>query len=116
MESSPLFGNSLNAIGLFFCTNLYLIVVFGSETFDLAIFEDNGAISILTICVLLFAQLFILYEMATAAKFIHKIDWLLLAYILQVYVMREADLHHTFTASNVTKGSFYSDAANPLYA
>jgi len=115
MPPKPPFGNSLNAIALFFCINLYLILIFGSETFNLSIFGDDGAISILTICFVLAAQLFVLYEMATAAKLTHKIDWFILAYILQIYVMREADFHHTFTSTNVTKTSFYLNASNPLY-
>jgi hypothetical protein len=116
MQSKPPFGNSLNTIGLFFCINFYLIVIFGTKTFKLTIFDDDGAISILTICILLAAQLLVLYQMATAAKLIRRVDWLLLAYILQVYIMREADFHSSFTTSNVTKGSFYTDAANPLQA
>ena len=115
MSLSPSTGNAANAIVAFFCVNLYFILALGSETFSLSIFADDGAISILTICVLLVGQLFVLYEFAAAAKLNHRFDWLLLAYVLQVYIMREADFHQTFTASNVTKTSFYTQADNPLH-
>lgn len=114
MTSRPATGNAINAIALFFCFNLYFLVVFGSETFSLSIFNDNGAISILTICCLLCAQLFVLYEVATGKGLSRKADGVILAYVLQIYLMREADFHRTFTASNVTKGSYYTDPGNPL--
>lgn len=114
MTSKPVPGNAINAIALFFCFNLYFLVVFGSETFSLSIFNDNGAISILTICCLLGAQMLVLYQLATTRELRLKLDWFILAYVLQVYVMREADFHRTFTTSNVTKESYYTDPGNPL--
>ncbi len=114
MPTTPPSGNALNALGLFFCINLYFLIALGPESFSLSIFDDDGAISILTICLILATQVFVLYEMAVATKVDHRMGWVLLAYILQVYVMRETDFHRSFTATNVTKGSFYLSADNPF--
>lgn len=109
-------GNTVNAIALVSCINAYVIMAFGSETFSPFIFYDDGAISIATIGLVLIAQMLVLYEMATASLRAQRFDWLVLAYVLQIYVLREADFHRTFTDSNVTKGSYYLDPANPAVA
>ncbi|MFT5708101.1 MAG: hypothetical protein ACI9ES_002403 [Oceanospirillaceae bacterium] len=116
MEFSTKFGNSVNVIVMFFCINLYLIIIFGSGTFSIGVFEDEGAISITTILLLMLAQFIVLLEAASAKNKRHTIDWLLLAFVLQIYFMREADFHRVFTEINITQGRFYSDPSSPLMA
>ncbi|MEH6444536.1 MAG: hypothetical protein V7784_11615 [Oceanospirillaceae bacterium] len=82
----------------------------------MSVFEDEGAISIITILLLLLAQLFVLQEAASTDTKRHRVDWLLLAFVLQIYLMREADFHRVFTDINITQGKFYSDPSSPLLA
>ncbi len=114
MTHNEKFGHSLNAIVMFFCINSYLIIVFGTGTFSMSIFEDQGAVSITTIFLLFLAQSFVLLEASSSKNKKHTIDWLLLAFILQIYLMREADFHRVFTEINVTKLKFYKDPDSPL--
>jgi len=82
----------------------------------MGIFEDKGAISITTILLLFLAQAFVLLEAASSKNKKHTIDWLLLAFVLQIYLMREADFHRVFTEINITKLKFYKDPNSPLLA
>lgn len=114
MKSNMLHSNIITVIPLLFCINLYCIIIFGPHTFSLSIFSDNGAISILVILFVLFAQVLAIHELFTADKIINKLDWFLLVYILEIYVLREADFHRTFTSTNISKLKFYLDANNPV--
>ena len=84
--------------------------------FAAAALQDYGFISVLTIFCILSGQLFSLWNFAHAEKTSTKAGALILAYILQVYLMREADLHHFWTSKSVTSLKFFMKPEYPLAA
>jgi hypothetical protein len=72
MPIAPPSGNALNTPGLFFCINLYFLIALGPESFSLSIFDADGVISILTICLLLATLVFVFYKMVVATKVDHR--------------------------------------------
>lgn len=101
--------NVLNVLLLFFSFNFYLLQHISPQTFDAGVYgRDNGWPSILIIWILVATQALALYQ-AFLVKKGFRLDWISLAYIIQIYILRECDVHrygktfpngHTFTASN----------------
>ena len=71
--------------------------------------SDKGVISILTI---LFASIALIRLILTinsiSAKSL-RVPLYMLAYIILIYILREADFHRLFTDEHITKDKFYTD-------
>ncbi len=107
-------NNAINIIILIGAANYYFIHAFGKKTYSMGAFEDNGWGSILGIAFIMTAGLTALYNAVKSDKVINFFDWCCLAYICEVYALREADFHNTFTTCNVTKSKFFFEAPDSL--
>lgn len=71
--------------------------------------SDAGIISILTI---VFASIALIRLLVTTSQIPEagiKLPLYILAYIILIYILREADFHRLFTDEHVTKDKFYTD-------
>ncbi len=100
-------NNLINFLILFFSVNYYIIHCLGKNTFSMNAFEDSGWGSAFTIAAILGTEFIVLWHLFRDKKTSNKISWGALAYILQIYALREADFHRTFTIMNVTKSKFF---------
>jgi len=106
--------NLINFLISFSAINYYFIHCLGVNTFSMGAFEDKGWGSALTIITILATEFFVLWHLFREPKFINKLSWGCLAYILEIYALREADFHRTFTIMNVTKSKFFKSAEIPV--
>ena len=73
-----------------------------------AALQDYGFISVLTVVAILSAELIVIWNFTQAKGWKEKIPLLLIAFILQIYLCREADLHTFFTdGHSVTNLKYY---------
>ncbi len=114
MTNIKIKNNAINIIILIGATNYYFIHALGKKTYSMGAFEDNGWGSILCIAFIMTAGLTALYNAFKSDRFINFFDWCCLAYICEVYALREADFHNTFTSCNVTKSKFFFEAPDSL--
>ncbi len=71
--------------------------------------SDKGIFSILTIVLLSIALYFLLKTTNTKLGIEHKTYLYVLAYVIIIYILREADFHRLFTDEHITKTKFYSN-------
>ncbi len=97
--------NCINILIIAFAINLYLVIVLSRIQFDPGIFNDTGAMSVLTIVLLLTVWILcLLHFINNPGQRLHWFCWL---YIVQIYLLREADFHQTFE-EHLTKSKFYT--------
>ena len=114
MTNIKIKNNAINIIILIGATNYYFIHALGKKTYSMGAFEDNGWGSILCIAFIMTAGLTALYNAFKSDKLINFFDWCCLAYICEIYALREADFHNTFTKHNVTKSKFFFNPEESL--
>lgn len=71
--------------------------------------SDTGIFSILTIIIASIALLRLLLTTHQISKLNIKIPLYALAYIILIYILREADFHRLFTDEHITRDKFYTD-------
>lgn len=71
--------------------------------------SDAGIISILTIVLASIALIRLLATTSQTVETSIKLPLYALAYIIVIYILREADFHRLFTDEHVTKDKFYTD-------
>ncbi len=76
--------------------------------------QDYGFISVLTIFCILSAELLALWRGMQSKDLTEKIGAFALAYVLQIYLMREADLHHFWTDGSIAGIRYFKDFSKPL--
>ena len=84
-------------------------ISFFSQTFGEQAIADSGYLSYLTIILLGLALLLLLKSIDQAIPFKYKFHLYALAYVIIIYILREADFHRLFTDEHITKGKFYTD-------
>ena len=106
--------NSINILIIAFATNLYLIIVFCPAQFDPGIFlMDTGAMSVLNMILILTVWILcLLHFINNPGQRLHWFCWL---YIVQIYLLREADFHRDFFEEHVTRPEFYIMTQIPLW-
>ena len=105
--------NSINILIIAFVINLYLIIVFCPAQFDPGIFVDTGAMSVLNMILILTVWILCLLHFINNPG--QRLHWFCLLYIVQIYLLREADFHRGFFEKHVTRPSFYIMAQIPLW-
>ncbi len=104
--------NSINILIIAFAINLFLIIVLSPIQFQPGIFLDAGAMSVLNMILILTVWILcLLHFINNPGQRLHWFCWL---YIVQIYLLREADFHQTFE-EHVTKSAFYTMAQIPLW-
>jgi len=76
-------------------------------------FQDSGGVSFIglgLICLGVGMCLFLAMDSGQS----YRLNWLLLAFVYLVYLMREADFHKAFSTKSLTKFSTYSMSEVPL--
>ncbi len=71
--------------------------------------SDTGIFSYLTLTLLILSLFLVLKSTRIPLEFKYKFYLFSLAYVLLIYVLREADFHRLFTDEHVTKGKFYTN-------
>jgi len=106
--------NSINIVIIAFAINLYLIIVFCPAQFDPGIFlMDTGAMSVLNMILILTVWILcLLHFINNPGQRLHWFCWL---YIVQIYLLREADFHQGFFEEHVTRPEFYIMAQIPIW-
>lgn len=105
--------NSINILIIAFAINLYLIIALCPAQFDPGIFVDTGAMSVLNMILILTVWILcLLHFINNSGQRLHWFCWL---YIVQIYLLREADFHRAFFEEHVTKFSFYTMAQIPMW-
>jgi len=106
--------NSINIVIIAFAINLYLIIVFCPAQFDPGIFlMDTGTMSVLNMILILTVWILCLLHFINNPG--QRLHWFCLLYIVQIYLLREADFHQDIFEEHVTKPSFYIMAQIPLW-
>ena len=77
--------------------------------------SDIGIFSILTIVILCIALIRLLLTIPQVSHTGVKFPLYVLAYIILIYILREADFHRLFTVEHVTKLKFYTDPEIALH-
>jgi hypothetical protein len=89
-----------------------LIIVFCPAQFNPGIFVDTGVMSVLNMILILTVWILcLLHFINNPGQRLHWFCWL---YIVQIYLLREADFHRAFFEEHVTKPSFYTMVQIPL--
>ena len=106
--------NSINIVIIAFAINLYLIIVFCPAQFDPGIFlMDTGAMSVLNMILILTVWILCLLHFINNPG--QRLHWFCLLYIVQIYLLREADFHQGFFEEHVTRPEFYIMAQIPIW-
>lgn len=79
-----------------------------------AALQDYGFISVLTIFCILSAELLAVWGGTQSQCTRDRIDHFSLAYVLQIYLCREADMHHFFTDGSVAGIRYFKNFENPI--
>lgn len=109
-------SNRINFVILLVMINYYCIHCFVfPSTFAAKGLFDDGFISIITCGVILCTQVIIFLQIFKVDDWKTKTGLILLAYILEIYLLREADFHRMFTEINVTKGKFFMSSKIPIH-
>ncbi len=107
--------NTVNIIIVIFMINYYFIHCFCfQEGFARNALEDNGWMSVFNIFVIMSVQAITVWHFCITRKLLNKIGFFSLFYVLQIYILREADFHRLFTAKNVDNIKFYTSDEIPL--
>ncbi len=106
-------SNILNILILICAANYYFIHMLGVNTFSASAFVDKGWGSIFAILFILLTESFALWHLFLSDNWKNKLKWGALVYILQIYALREADFHRTFTSINVTKLKYFLKSNDP---
>ena len=104
--------NSINILIIAFAINLFLIIVLSPIQFEPGIFLDTGVISVLNMILILTAWIMCLFHFINIPE--QRLHWFCWLYIVQIYLLREADFHRTFE-EHVTRSEFYTMAQIPLW-
>ena len=105
--------NSINILIIAFAVNLYLILILSPIQLDPGMFMDAGTMSVLTIILILTAWILcLLHFINNPGQRLHWFCWL---YIVQIYLLREADFHRDFFEEHVTRPEFYIMTQIPLW-
>ena len=75
---------------------------------------DKGFISILTLGFIAGTLAIIIYVLAADDRTHKKVVTIALAYVVLIYLLREADFHRLFTPIHVTRWAFYANEDVPL--
>ena len=105
--------NSINILIIAFAVNLYLIIVLSPIQLDPTMFMDDGTMSVLTIILIITAWILCLLHFINNPG--QRLHWFCLLYIVQIYLLREADFHRGIFEEHVTKLSFYIMAQIPIW-
>ena len=98
--------NSINLLVIGVVANFFLLVALGPDLFSATIFNDDGAMSIFNMLLILAAWGICLLQFIEAKG--ERVRWFCWIYVVQIYLLREADFHQAFTEINVTKAIFYT--------
>ena len=71
--------------------------------------SDTGLFSILTILIVSIALIRLLLTTHRISNPNIKLPLYVLAYIILIYILREADFHRLFTDEHITRDKFYTD-------
>ena len=71
--------------------------------------SDKGVISILTIAIISIALIRLMITIHSISDKRLRMSLYILAYIILIYILREADFHRLFTDEHITKDKFYTD-------
>jgi len=71
--------------------------------------SDSGLFSYLTLAILILSLFVVLKSIRIPLEFKYKFYLSLLAYVVLIYILREADFHRLFTDEHITRGKFYTD-------
>ena len=103
-------NNRASFYWLFLVTSFTLILIYLlPQPWGEYAISDKGIFSILTIALLSIALFFLLKTTNTNLALKHKTYLYVLAYVIIIYILREADFHRLFTDEHITKSKFYSD-------
>ena len=105
--------NSINILIIAFAINLYLTIVFSPAGFNLEIFVDTGGMSVLNMILILTVWILCLLHFVNSPG--QRLHWSCLLYIVQIYLLREADFHRGFFEEHMTRPSFYTMEQIPLW-
>ena len=107
-------SNHINYVVLAALLNFFLIICFAPDIASPSFFHDSGGGSFLTIFLILATLSLVFRKAFGAASYKEKFAWFCLAYVIEIYLFREADFHRAFTMEHVTKIKFYTDAGIPF--
>ncbi len=105
--------NALNLAVLITLLLVTSILLAARDLLHPELFTDSGAASFINIALISAGLGMCLYR-ALDSGHPGSLDWLLLAFIYSVYLMREADFHTAFSNESLTKLATYSMSEVPL--
>jgi hypothetical protein len=105
--------NSINILIIAFVINLFLIIVFSPAEFGPGIFVDTGAMSVLNMILILMVWILCLLHFINSPG--QRLHWFCWLYIVQIYLLREADFHRGFFEEHITRPSFYTMVQIPIW-
>ena len=79
-----------------------------------AALQDYGFISVLTAFCILSAEMLAIWGGTQSKDFNNKIGLFALAYVLQIYLCRENDMHHFFTDGSIAGIRYFKNFDKPL--
>ena len=106
--------NYINYIVLAALANFFLVICFAPELASPTFFHDSGGGSFFNIILILITLVLVLRQFFSATVPKERFAWICLAYVVEIYLFREADFHRAFTIEHVTRATFYTDGAIPL--
>lgn len=103
-------NNQINKYWLIFVLAYMLVHIFllPQQLGEQAI-SDKGVISILTIVIASIALIRLIITTNSISAKSLRTPLYILAYIILIYILREADFHRLFTDEHITKDKFYTD-------
>jgi len=105
--------NSINILIIAFAVNLYLIIILSPIQLDPGMFMDAGAMSVLNMILILMVWILCLLHFINSPG--QRLHWFCWLYIVQIYLLREADFHRGFFEEHITRPSFYTMIQIPLW-
>lgn len=94
-------------------TSVHLLFV--SDSWGERLISDSGVFSMLTIVIVSVALIQLLRTAHSVTETDIKLPLYALAYVVLIYILREADFHRLFTDEHITKFHFYTDPNISLY-
>ena len=104
--------NACNIAIIALAANFYLIIVLSPGLFSQSIFFDDGAMSIVNMVLISAVWAICLVKFVASPG--ARISWFCWLYVVEIYLLREADFHQAFTEIHVTRGSFYTAEVIPF--
>jgi hypothetical protein len=103
-------SNRLNLYWGFFVAAYALVhIFFLPNSWGEQSISDAGFSSYLTIILLIISLFLVLKTIRTPLEFNYKFYLSLLAYVIVIYILREADFHRLFTDEHITRLKLYTD-------